>query len=69
MTARIRVRRTMEGWGTAARRSPNRTMTRYYTDAENTGVPVVPILSDRNDADVGRQDLDEQVFSHRRQRA
>jgi hypothetical protein len=39
-------------------------MTRRYTDAENTGVPVVPMLSGRTTADPA-EDLDEQVLSHR----
>jgi len=39
-------------------------MTRRYTDAENTGVPVVPLLSGRTTADPAA-DLDEQVHSHR----
>ncbi len=43
-------------------------MTRQYTDAENTGAPVVPMLSGRNNADAGQEDLDEQVLSHRSQR-
>jgi hypothetical protein len=40
------------------------TTTRHYTDAENTGVPVVPLLAGRTTVDPG-QDLDEQVRSHR----
>jgi len=43
-------------------------MTRRYTDAENTGVPVVPMLSGRTDADTGQEDVDEQVYSHRVER-
>lgn len=39
-------------------------MTRHYTDAENTGVPAVPMLSGRTTVDPDA-DLDEQVFSHR----
>ncbi len=42
-------------------------MTRRYTDAENTGVPVVPLLTGRRET-VG-EDHDEQVLSHRSQRA
>jgi hypothetical protein len=41
-------------------------MTRRYTDAENTGAPVVPLLTDRRGI-VG-EDHDEQVRSHRSQR-
>lgn len=40
-------------------------MTRQFTDAENTGVPVVPMLSGRNNAETGQEDHDEQVLSHR----
>ncbi|WP_256463851.1 hypothetical protein [Halorientalis litorea] len=43
-------------------------MTRRYTDAENTGVPVVPMLSGRTDAEDSRADFDEQVYSHRVER-
>jgi hypothetical protein len=43
-------------------------MTRRYTDAENTGAPVVPMLTGQNNADTGQEDLDEQVLSHRSQR-
>lgn len=43
-------------------------MTRRYTDAENTGAPVVPMLTGRNNADAGQEDLAEQVLSHRSQR-
>ncbi|WP_267899424.1 hypothetical protein [Halorientalis pallida] len=41
-------------------------MTRRYTDAENTGAPVVPLLSERRE--VADEDHDEQVRSHRSQR-
>jgi len=40
-------------------------MTRRYTDAENTGVPAVPMLSGRTTAETDPDGLDEQVFSHR----
>ncbi|MFD1587833.1 hypothetical protein ACFR9U_12645 [Halorientalis brevis] len=40
-------------------------MTRRYTDAENTGAPVVPMVTGRNTANAGREDHDEQVLSHR----
>jgi hypothetical protein len=43
-------------------------MTRRYTDAENTGAPVVPRLSEQTTADAGHEDHDEQVLSHRSQR-
>lgn len=36
-------------------------MTRRYTDAANTGVPVVPVLSERRD--IAGDDHDEQVLS------
>jgi len=38
-------------------------MTRRYTDAENTGAPVVPMLG--RDIESGRDDLDEQGLSQR----
>ncbi|SEO64998.1 hypothetical protein SAMN05216388_101642 [Halorientalis persicus] len=41
-------------------------MTRRYTDAENTGAPVVPLLSERRE--IAGEDHDEQVLSHRSQR-
>jgi len=41
-------------------------MTRRYTDAENTGAPVVPLLAERRES-IG-EDHDEQVLSHRTQR-
>lgn len=44
-------------------------MTHQYTDAENTGAPVVPMLSERDNADAGSEDHDEQVRSHRAPRA
>lgn len=53
------------GEGVSACLSPSRTMTRQYTDAENTGAPVVPMLTGRNTADAGEEDHDEQVLSHR----
>ncbi|WP_336000376.1 hypothetical protein [Halorientalis halophila] len=43
-------------------------MTRRYTDAENTGAPVVPLVAERPETG-SRTDHDEQVLSHRTPRA
>jgi hypothetical protein len=56
------------GVGESSLFPPTRHMTRRYTDAENTGVPVVPMLSGRTDAEDSRADFDEQVYSHRVER-
>lgn len=56
------------GVGESSLFPPTRHMTRRYTDAENTGAPVVPMLTGRDEADAGQEDLDEQVRSHRSQR-